>query len=76
MIYKITPENESLVLNLNNKSIRVRKRPFHFCSIFNNFKKRKIDFGQFSIQFSIFRITKEIENCCFGNFQFNFQFFG
>ena len=43
-------------------TIRVRKRPFHFCSIFNNFKKMKIDFGQFSIQFLLFRITKKVEN--------------
>ena len=53
---------------------RVRKRLFHFCSIFNNFKQMKIDFGQFSIQFLIFQITKKIENWFFVNFQFNFQF--
>ena len=51
--------------------IRVQKRPFPFCLIFNNFKKMKIDFGQFSIQFLIFQITKRL---IFGNFQFNFQF--
>ena len=35
------------------------KRPFHLCSIFNNLKKTKIDFEQFSIQFLIFQITKK-----------------
>ena len=42
--------------------IRVRKRPFHFSSIFNNLKKMKIDSGLFSIQFLIFRIMKKTEN--------------
>ena len=61
-------------IDFKSKYIRVRKRPFHFCSIFNNFKKMKIDYGQFSIQFLNFQIRRKIENLFFGNFQINFQF--
>ena len=38
------------------------------CHICNNFKKMKIDFGQCSIQFLIFRMTKKIENCFLATF--------
>ena len=55
--------------------IRVQKRPFPFCLIFNNFKKMKIDFGQFSIQFLIFQITKKIENWFFWQFSIQFSIF-
>ena len=47
--------------------IHVRKRPFHFCSTFSNFKNIKIDFGQFLIQFLIFLIMKKLEIRFFGS---------
>ena len=53
-------------IDFKSKYIRVRKCPFHFCSM-------KIDFGQFLVQFLIFLITKKIENWFFDNFRINFQ---
>ena len=34
---------------------------YHFCSIFNNFKQMKIDFGKCSIQFLFFWITEKLK---------------
>ena len=51
------------------------KRPFHFCSIFNKSKEMKDDFGQFSIQFLIFRTTKIIESIFFWQFSIQLSIF-